>query len=161
MLSYIKKLDADMQHQNRKIVLTLDNFLAHYTEYTPTNILLIFFEPNLTAWIQPLDSGIIQCLKAHYRREYCCRALDLDEAGKEDIWGMNLLEGMRMVKASWEAVSVSTIANCWCHVQILPTEGQRSKPQSLESLLLEKGWTVVLEFAQSSMSLPEAEEALK
>jgi hypothetical protein len=161
MFSYIKKLDADMRHQNRKIVLTLDNFSAHYTDYTPTNILLIFFEPNLTAWIQPLDGGIIRCLKAHYRREYCRRALDLDEAGEEDIWGMNLLEGMRMVKASWEAVSVSTIANCWRHVQILSTEGQRSEPQSSESLPLEKGWAVVLEFAQSSMSLPEAEEALK
>ena len=32
-----------------------------------TNILVVNFEPNLTAHIQPNDQGIICCFKAHYR----------------------------------------------------------------------------------------------
>jgi hypothetical protein len=74
-----------MQQQNRNVVLTLDNFSGHYVEYQPKNVLVVFFEPNLTAWIQPLNAGIIRCVKAHYRRGQCRRALDCDDAEEADI----------------------------------------------------------------------------
>ena len=68
---YIKKLDLKMRSQKRHILLTIDNFSGHLIDYVPTNIQIEFFEPNLTAFVQPLDAGIIRCFKAHYRNNFC------------------------------------------------------------------------------------------
>ena len=86
--------------------------------YQPTNIELIYFEPNLTPYVQPLDAGIIRCFKAHYRKAFCARAIDMDDAGEEDIYKINLLEVMLMARQAWDAVSPETIANCWRHTGI-------------------------------------------
>jgi len=93
----------------------MDNFAGHKIEYKPENIHLECFEANMTSFVQPLDSGIIRCFKAHYRKAFCLRALDLDEAGADDIYKINLLEVMLLAKAAWDAVSVETITNCWNH----------------------------------------------
>ena len=86
--------------------------------YQPTNIELIYFEPNLTPYVQPLDAGIIRCFKAHYRKAFCACAIDMDDAGEEDIYKINLLEDMLMARQAWDAVSPETIANCWRHTVI-------------------------------------------
>lgn len=86
--------------------------------YQPTNIELIYFEPNLTPYVQPLDAGIIRCFKAHYCKAFCARTIDMDDAGEEDIYKINLLEVMLMARQAWDAVSPETIANCWRHTGI-------------------------------------------
>jgi hypothetical protein len=96
----------------------VDNFSGHYISYQPRNIQLEYFEPNLTPYVQPLDAGIIRCFKAHYRRAYCMRAIDLDEAGESEIYKINILEGMIMAKRAWDAITPATIAHCWDHTQI-------------------------------------------
>ena len=45
-------------------------------------------------------------------------AIELDEAGEENIYKINLLEAMLIVKASWDAVSSEMIRNCWVHLGI-------------------------------------------
>ncbi|KAH7925285.1 DDE-domain-containing protein [Leucogyrophana mollusca] len=117
---YIKMLDIMMRRQNRHICLLVDNFSGHNTSYEPRNIDLEFFEPNLTSFVQPLDAGIIRCVKAHYRRSFCRRAIDLDEAGERDIYKINLLEAMLMAKDAWDSVEPSTIKHCWDHAGIQP-----------------------------------------
>jgi hypothetical protein len=160
VFSYIQKWDAKLRDQGRCIALTLDNFSAHYvTDYNPTNILMVFFEPNLTAWIQPLDAGIIRCMKAHYRREQCACALDLDEAGEEEIWDMNQVESMRMAKAAWKSVSPATITNCWRHTGILPPKGGLGPAGEPE--VLAGAWEEIFDFINTSMTLPQAEDNLK
>jgi hypothetical protein len=72
----------------------------------------------MTSFVQPLDAGIIRCFKAHYRRAFCERAIELDEAGEDNIYKINLLEGMLMAKAAWDAVTPETIENCWNHTCI-------------------------------------------
>ena len=93
----------------------MDNFSGHDISYTPSNIELVYFAPNMTSFVQPLDSGVIRCFKAHYRRGFCMRALELDEAGEDNIYNINLLEAMLMAKALWDAVSSETIRKCWVH----------------------------------------------
>lgn len=111
-------MDAKMRREKRKILLLLDNFSAHYITYQPTNIRIEFFEPNLTSHVQPLDAGIIRCFKAHYRRQFCARAIDLDEAGEYDIFQISFLEAIKMAQNAWNAVTNETIAHCWKHTQI-------------------------------------------
>jgi hypothetical protein len=71
-----------------------------------------FFAPNMTSFVQPLDAGIIRCFKAHYQHAFCIRAIDLDDAGEDDIYGINLFEIMHMARRSWDAVSKDAIKNC-------------------------------------------------
>ena len=113
-----------MKQEGRHILLHADNFSEHYVDYEPSNIRLEFFEPNLTAHVQPLDASIIRCVKALYRRALCERALDLEEAGKEDLFKINVLEAMQTLKKSWAEVKPSTIANCWRHTVIMPREDE-------------------------------------
>ncbi|KAF7966020.1 hypothetical protein HWV62_40475 [Athelia sp. TMB] len=42
----------------------------------------------------------------------------MDEAGEENIYDINLLEVMLMVNDAWEAISATTIQNCWNHTGI-------------------------------------------
>ncbi|KLO10496.1 DDE-domain-containing protein [Schizopora paradoxa] len=118
---WLKKIDLKMQRQNRHVCLLVDNFSGHVVPYTPTNVRLEFFEPNMTSFVQPLDAGIIRCMKAHYRSAFCNRAIDLDEAGEREVYKINLLEAMLMAKAAWYKVKPETIANCWNHAKIQPT----------------------------------------
>jgi hypothetical protein len=83
-----------MRGEGRHVLLLIDNFSGHFIQYQPTNVQIEFFEPNLTSFIQPLDAGIIRCVKAHYRGKFCQRAIDLDEAGEREIFKINLIEGM-------------------------------------------------------------------
>jgi hypothetical protein len=39
-------------------------------------------------------------------------AIDLDEAGEQDIYKINILEGMTMVKQAWYAVTSKTFKHC-------------------------------------------------
>ena len=101
-----------MRGEGRHVLLIIDYFSGHSIQYQPTNIQIEFFEPNLTSFVQPLDAGIIWCVKAHYRGSFCQCAIDLDEAGERDIYKINLLEGMIMADATWKEVMPETIQHC-------------------------------------------------
>ena len=112
-------LDGQFRRQGRKVLLTLDNFTAHKNlSYQPTNIRLEYFKPNMTSFVQPLDQGIIQCFKAHYCKAFCLWAIELNDAGANDIYKINLLEAILIAKEAWDAVSPETIKNCWKHADI-------------------------------------------
>ncbi|KIK22180.1 hypothetical protein PISMIDRAFT_102836 [Pisolithus microcarpus 441] len=76
------------------------------------------FEPNMTSFVQPCDVGIIHCFKALYCCNYCSCTLDLDEAGEQNIYKVDLLKGMMMASSAWAGVSKDTIKHCWDHTQI-------------------------------------------
>ena len=75
---------------------------------------------SLQNLLMPMDSGIIRCFKSHYRKLFTRLALSRDDKGIEDIYKINQLEAMEMAAAAWDAVSPTTIANCWRHTGILP-----------------------------------------
>jgi hypothetical protein len=88
-----------MKQESCHISLLIDNFSAHHAiKYTPTNIQVEFFEPNMTAFMQPCDIGMIKCFKALYWRSLCAHTLDLNDAGEQEIYKINLLEAMMMAK---------------------------------------------------------------
>ena len=142
-----------------------------FIKYEPWNIHLEYFEPNLTSFIQPCDAGIIHCVKAHYHHAYCLQVIELDKANECDIYKINLLEAMLMVKDAWDTVTAETITHCWNHTGILPpitTTGPQIATTAMEPVLKHtpmkagKGWDIIQEFAvSSSMTLPQAKERLK
>ena len=116
---YIKDFNIKMHNQNCHICLMLDNFLGHSIQYQPQNICLLYFEPNLTSFIQLLNAGIIRCFKAHYHHEFCLHTIERDDAGEHNIYKINLMEGMLMAHTAWGQVKALTIKNCWDHGKIL------------------------------------------
>ncbi|KIK76347.1 hypothetical protein PAXRUDRAFT_18282 [Paxillus rubicundulus Ve08.2h10] len=111
-----------MQNEQRKILLFQDNFSGHIIPDTLTNIQVKNFELNLTAHVQPIDQGIIQCFKAHYRAKFIHCAIDHYEAGitPSEIYNIDQLEAMRLTQDAWNEVDTTTIRNCWRKADILP-----------------------------------------
>ncbi|KIK38830.1 hypothetical protein CY34DRAFT_25498 [Suillus luteus UH-Slu-Lm8-n1] len=112
------KKQTPEQHKNWKICLFVNNFSAHTIPYEPSNIELGFFELNMTPFVQPCDTGIIRCFKAGYYQKFCACVIELDNAGEQEIYKINLLEGMMMVKEAWNAVTSTTIEHYWNHTEI-------------------------------------------
>ena len=161
---WIQEWDIELEHKNRRIALTLDNFSGHKIIYKPKYITLIFFEPGMTSHIQPLDAGIIRCFKAYYRRQFCLRAIQQDDTDEENIYDINLLDAMTMAERAWDSVSPTTIKNCWNHTEIqrprLPIITLKP-PRPPMPAILAAGWDLVVEFATNSWSIPEAHSALQ
>jgi hypothetical protein len=145
----VKALDDKMGTEQRYICLLVDNFLGHKISFTPRHIQIIFFEPNLISFVQPLDAGIIRCFKAHYRRQFCLQAIDLDEGGNSSIWKIMLCEAMMMATQAWVAVTAATIQHCWHHTGI-----QAATARSLHPAHADPGaWAIMHEFVTSETPL--------
>lgn len=52
----------------RKVLLIIDNCPAHNLIGNYTNIEIHFLPPNTTSVLQPMDQGVINSFKSHYRR---------------------------------------------------------------------------------------------
>jgi hypothetical protein len=135
---------------------TVATACGHNINYQPTNVKIVFFEPNLTPFVQPLDAGVIRCFKAHYRRAFCQRALELDDAGEQDIYRISLIEAMLMAKEAWDAINSETIKNCWDHAGIqrppIMLRIPRLPQKDLDSDTT-AAWDILEKFATTDMSL--------
>lgn len=131
---WIRKWDAELQQQHRKILLLQDNFSAHIVPDDLQNIRVENFEPNLTAHVQPKDQGIIRCFKAHYRARFIERSINRYDEGitPGKIYDINQLQAMRLADLAWHDVNTLTIQNCWRKSGILPdvvnSSSQSSQP---------------------------------
>lgn len=87
-----------MRRQGRHVILLCDNASSH-KKFDPeqlTNVRVEFLAPKLTAFVQPLDAGIIRCFKAHYRRGFLRKVIERDAAGLRNIYHIDILEGIQL-----------------------------------------------------------------
>ena len=112
---WLHKLDKIFLRQKRKVALVLDNCTAHPNlNKSLKAIKLVFLPPNTTSVTQPMDQGIIASFKAHYRRHYVTHGLiKAMKAKKEVSW--TVLDAVYGIKAAWDQVTKSCIANCFAH----------------------------------------------
>ncbi|KAJ8868053.1 hypothetical protein PR048_031862 [Dryococelus australis] len=90
----------------RKIFLLLDRCAAHSAVGLELlQVTLLCVPANTTSFLQPLDQGIIQCVK-----NYKTRQLELKE---ETNLRWNILNAMQYVWMAWNKVTTPTIANCF------------------------------------------------
>ena len=110
-----------MKAQKRKVLLLIDNTPSHiFDKKAYPHLCIEFLPPNMTSHIQPMDAGIIRAFKAHYRRLFVLQALDRKAARLDDLYKINQLQAMAMIKKAWDKISQCTISNCWKHAGILP-----------------------------------------
>ena len=110
-IDWLKKLDQKLQRQKRKIAMVIDNCPAHPQVRGLKCIELIFLPPNTTSKTQPMDQGVIQNFKTHYRKRVILQQMKAIDEKKE--FTISILDAMRLMQQSWEMVQPRTIANCF------------------------------------------------
>ena len=108
----VRKLDSPFRDQSRKVALLIDNFPAYPEIKNLTNINLIFLPPNTTSALQPMDQGVIRSLKAHYRKKVVRLCIKAVESNKP-LPKISILQAMKHLASSWNAVSEETTVNCF------------------------------------------------
>lgn len=111
-------LQAFYQHiGSREVLLTMDNFSAHISDLEmtpPPNIRITFLPTNSTSRLQPLDQGIIQSFKSHYRRQWISFMLQCYENRQNPLELVNLHLAICWILRSWNNfVSGAKIYNCF------------------------------------------------
>ena len=107
---YVRKLDTKFDAQGRKIVLIIDNCPAHPNVDNLKAIQLAFLPPNTTSKTQPMDQEVIRALKAFYRTNVVRRQIKFVDEGKTTP-KIDILQAMRMLVKSWDAISINTVKN--------------------------------------------------
>ncbi|XP_002164454.3 tigger transposable element-derived protein 4-like [Hydra vulgaris] len=109
---WVMKLNSFFCTQDRKVALLVDKCSAHPPIEGLSNINLIFSPPKTTFVLQPMDQGVIQSLKAHYRHKIvrlCIKAVD----NNKPMPKISILQAMKDLVSSWNAVSKKTAINCF------------------------------------------------
>lgn len=116
MAEWLEQFDRKMSQQNRKILLFLDNAASHPKDIILKNIKIVFLPPNTTSVCQPLDQGVIQNFKVHYRTaiiKNLLPSINFVDSAKTLIKTVNVLDALYFIKQSWEKVTPKTIENCF------------------------------------------------
>ena len=111
---WLHKMDKKFHTQKRNVAMIVDNCPAHPHVKNLKAIKLYFLPPNTTSVTQPMDQGVIQNLKVHYRKFVVASHLKaIDE--KKDVQ-LTILGALHYIKQAWDAVKPETVSNCFFHV---------------------------------------------
>ncbi|KAE9159318.1 hypothetical protein PF005_g32083 [Phytophthora fragariae] len=120
---WLRGVDQNMRAANRHILLLLDNASSHDSgDLALTNVTLKHLPPNTTAFLQPMDAGIIASFKAAYKKKqlhWVYNKLRDPDAIKHDPYAIDQLQAMRWSEEVWrEITGKKTIKNCFRHTGI-------------------------------------------
>jgi transcriptional regulator with XRE-family HTH domain len=109
---WLTEINKVMKKNSRQILLFLDNAPCHPHDLELSNIKFVFFPPNTTSIVQPLDQGVINSFKCHYRRmlvkhiiAQCTMAHSIDQIN------VTALDAIRWIDEAWKTVTSTTIRN--------------------------------------------------
>jgi hypothetical protein len=110
---WLDLVNKKYKHQNRKILLFVDNFSGHAVEEDKyENVKVIFFPPNLTSVVQPLDQGIKQAFKTKYRKQIIINKIHaIDTCTEMDE--ITVLTAINYCISAWSEITKATIKNCF------------------------------------------------
>lgn len=92
---WLLNLDNQMMKEKRTVLLFLDNCTAHPQRVAERLkfVKLIYFPPNMTSKVQPLDQGIIQNVKVYYRKRILRKVI---KAIEDNVVTENISIALRM-----------------------------------------------------------------
>ena len=92
----------------------MDNAGCHPNDITRkySNIKVLFLPPNCTSKLQPLDLGIIQNFKLHYRKllmRFVLAKIDQCSTASEVVKSLNILHAIRWIAHAWGEIGMLVI----------------------------------------------------
>ncbi|UYV69419.1 hypothetical protein LAZ67_6003528 [Cordylochernes scorpioides] len=101
---WLLQFNKQLVSEGRRILMLLDNATSHCVPNDGlSNIKIHFLPPNMTASLQPLDSGIIKSFKAQYRKLQPQKMVELADAHLPTELGLDY--AVRYCKMAWDSVS--------------------------------------------------------
>ncbi|KAJ5976558.1 hypothetical protein N7481_010265 [Penicillium waksmanii] len=131
--------------KQRRVLLLLDNFSAHSSALEdmppPSNIKVLFLPANTTSVYQPLDQGIIQNLKHHYRKKWMYWMINILDRNLDPDKKISLNYTLRWLTQAWRNnVLDQTIKNCFIKSTIIGRDVDQThnipRPEVLELMPL-------------------------
>lgn len=118
------------------VCMLMDNCSAHGDGLPDLDgVEYIFLPPNVTSVYQPMDQGIISCVKRYARSDMLRQMIEilpereslrdigkLQKAGTAGLkfgYGAHVLDAIRMLQRGLAQLSPKTVVNCWTHSGIL------------------------------------------
>ena len=108
-------------YDKRPVILLVDNCPSHQPPlgvtlwkhghmegYKMSNVLVVYFEPNCTSHVQPLDAGCIQTAKALYRRRqmtWVLEQLSVCEPGEREMVKCNIRQAIEWFISALHSIS--------------------------------------------------------
>ncbi|XP_072143609.1 tigger transposable element-derived protein 4-like [Dermacentor andersoni] len=120
--------DARFLRQKRRVLFLVDNCPGHGTVIGLKSIQLEFLPANTTALLQPMDQGVIQALKAHFRKGLLQRMLVCMNQNKE--YKVDILGAINLIADAWRQLTANTITNFFRHAGFFSSD-QASDLQDL------------------------------
>ena len=110
--------------QKRMVLPLMDNAGCHPEDIEDkySNIKVVFISPNTTSKLQPLDLGVIQNFKIHYRRlllRFVLASIDSCSSASVVTGSINILTAICWITQAWKEVQPGTIAKCFRKAGIL------------------------------------------
>lgn len=115
--SFVPDVKAFMRSQGlpEKALLLLDNAPCHQLDDVCTDdgmIRVLFFPPNCTPLIQPMDQNVIRIIKLNYKKSlllYIMEKININEALKQ----VTLKEAVFFLANAWSSTKTEMIQSCW------------------------------------------------
>ena len=114
---WVRDLNKKFQAEGRKVALIIDNCQAHPIINNLSHVKLVFLRPNTTSVSQPMDQGVIRCLKAHYRKRLVKLILHSLDSNKL-LPKVSLLTAFQLFVSAWNKVIQTAIVNCFKKAKI-------------------------------------------
>jgi hypothetical protein len=101
----------------KKAILLIDNAPTHPSELKSGDIVVRFLPPNVTSLIQPLDQGVIETFKRHYRG-LLLRTI-LQDCGTQSktindaLKAVNMKHVIYWCAQAWAKIKDETLQRCW------------------------------------------------
>lgn len=96
---WLKEFNKQMKLKGRKVLLLLDNAPSHIVPRSEdeddaaphclSNVEIHFLPPATTSHMQPMDAGVIQAFKCHYRRQQVQHIVDAIDANRPPHVALN------------------------------------------------------------------------
>ena len=100
-----------------------NNFAAHgQPSLLPTllNIQVLFLPKNTTSRLQPMDGGVIACLKRKYHQFVTRKAVDQIDSGNENsLYDIDLKQAIRAIYNIWERLDPTVIRSGWINTELV------------------------------------------
>ena len=111
MHKILSSVNRKMIHKKRSVVLLIDNAGCHPQDISDkhSNVKVILFPVNTTSKLQPLDLGIIQNFKVHYRRfllRYILASIETCTSASKVAGTITILNAIRWISKAWKEINV-------------------------------------------------------